>query len=135
MFWGRGLPISVSQKQKLNSRSSTKSEVITVDHCMDKILWTKLFLEDQGISLGENILMQDNQSAMKLENNGRTSAGKRSRALNIRYFFVTDQVEKGNLKIEYLLTEMMVADFLTKPLQGKLFQEFRAKLLGLQNKN
>ena len=38
MLWGRGSPISVSQKQKLNSRSSTESEVITVDDCMDKVV-------------------------------------------------------------------------------------------------
>ena len=34
-----------------------------------------------------NILYQDNKSAILLESNGRTSAGKHSRALNVRYFF------------------------------------------------
>ena len=49
----------------------------------------------------------------------KKSAGKRSRALNIRYFFLTDQVEKGNLKIEYCPTETMIGDNMTKPLQGE----------------
>ena len=68
------------------------------------ILWTKLFLEEQGYGVEKNILYQDNKSAILLETNGRKSAGKRSRALNIRYFFLTDQQGKGNLQIEYCPT-------------------------------
>ena len=41
-------------------------------------------------------MFQDNKSAILLESNGKRSAGKRSRALNVKYFFMTDQVEKGN---------------------------------------
>ena len=85
--------------------------------------------------MDQNVVTQDNQSAMKLEKNGRASAGKRTRALNVHYFFVTDQIEKGNLTIEYQPTESMVADFMTKPLQGKVFQKFRDKLLGMEEKN
>ena len=66
-----------------------------------------------------------------LENNGKRSAGKRSRALNVRYFFLTDQVEKGNLTIEYCTTDVMWADFMTKPLQGEKFRKFRDDILGI----
>ena len=132
LSWGIGSPISISQKQKLNSRSSTESEIIGVDDVMDKVLWTKLFLQAQGVEIRDNILYQDNQSSIKLETNGKWSSGKRTRAINIRYFFVTDNVEKGNLQIQYKPSEDMVADFLTKPLQGKKFVEFRAKLMGFQ---
>ena len=66
-----------------------------------------------------------------LENNGKRSAGKRSRALNVRYFFLTDQVEKGNLTIEYCPTDVVWADFMTKPLQGEKFRKFRDNILGI----
>ena len=66
-----------------------------------------------------------------MENNGKRSAGKRSRALNVRYFFLTDQVGKGNLSIEYCPTDVMWADFMTKPLQGEKFRKFRDKILGI----
>jgi hypothetical protein len=56
--------------------------------------------------------------------------GKRTRALNIRYFFLTDQVEKGNLTIEYCPTDEMVGDFHTKPLQGEKFRKFQDAILG-----
>ena len=68
-----------------------------------------------------------------LKTNGRSSAGKRSQALNIRYFFVTDQVELGNVTIEYMPTDEMWGDFMTKPLQGEKFRKFRALIQGEQD--
>ena len=115
---GEGAVQSVSRKQKLNTRSSTESELVGVDDVATMVLWTKLFLEEQGQDIKQNIIYQDNKSAMLLEVNGKKSAGKRSRALNIRYFFVTDQVEKGNLVVQYCPTNEIMEDYYTKPLQG-----------------
>jgi hypothetical protein len=52
------------------------------------------------------------------------------RTLNICYFFITDQVEKGNAQIEHCRTDNMVGDFFTKPLQGKKFLRFRKDIFG-----
>ena len=87
-------------------------------------------MEAQGIEVKRNILYQDNKSAILLENNDKKSSSKRTRAMNICYFFVTDQVSKGNLEIEYCPTENMIGDFMTKPLQGKLFEKFRKLIMG-----
>jgi hypothetical protein len=51
--------------------------------------------------------------------------------MNIRYFWIKDRVESGEMKIVYLPTESMWADLLTKPLQGELFKRFRAVLLNI----
>ena len=80
------------------------------------ILWTKLFMEDQGYEIERKKLYQNNKSAILLEENGKKSSGKRSQALNIRHFFLTNQVEKGSVIIEYFLTDNMIGDFPTKPL-------------------
>ena len=133
MTMGNGAMLVKSSKQKLNSRSSTEAELIGVDDAITMILWTKLFMEQQGYEIDENIIYQDNKSAILLEKNGRKSAGKRSRAINIRYFFVTDHVEKGNVSIEYCPTDDMIADFMTKPLQGQKFRDFRSDILGDQD--
>ena len=77
-------------------------------------------------------MYQDNQSAILLENNGRVSSSRRTKHLNIRYFFITDRIKKGELKIEYCPTDDMVADFLTKPLQGKKFIQFRKIIMNLK---
>ncbi|CAJ1929296.1 unnamed protein product [Cylindrotheca closterium] len=133
LSFGGGAAQVMSKKQKLNSRSSTEAELIAVDNVVTMILWTKLFMGWQGFLIEKNILYQDNKSAILLEENGRKSAGKRSRAIIIRYFFITDQVEKGNVKTKYCPTDNMIVDFMTKPLQGEKFCKFRDLILGPQD--
>jgi hypothetical protein len=130
MTYGGGAIQSSSRKQKLNTRSSTEAELVASDDMANLVLWTKLFMEAQGYKIQKNILYQDNKSTILLENNGKRSSGKRTRALNIRYFFLTDQVEKGNVVIEYCPTTEMIGDFMSKPLQGKLFKKFRNLIMG-----
>jgi hypothetical protein len=130
MSYGTGVPISVSRKQKLNTKSSTEAELVGVDDVTTMILWTKLFLEAQGYNISRNVIHQDNKSAILLAKNGKRSSSKRTRAINIRYFFVTDQIEKDNIEIKYCPTKLMIGDFFTKPLQGKQFTYFRDLILG-----
>ena len=130
MTCGKGAVQLLSKKQKLNTRSSTEAELVGADDIATQILWTKHFMEAQGYTIEDNILHQDNKSTILLQENGRKSAGKRSRALNVR-FFLTDQVEKGNLRITFCPTDNMTADYMTKPLQGKKFRKFRAEIMGL----
>ena len=87
-------------------------------------------MEAQGYNIEKNILYQDNKSAILLEENGKKSSSQRTRALNIRYFFLTDQVEKNNISISYCPTTEMVGDFMTKPLQGILFKKFKKSIMG-----
>ena len=65
----RGSIISISKKQKMNTKSSTEAELIRADDTMPQMLWTRYFLEAQGYGIDENILYQDNMSAMLLEKN------------------------------------------------------------------
>ena len=90
-----------------------------------------MFMEAQGYDIDENILYQDNKSTMLLETNGRTSAGKQSRAINVRYFFLTDQIQQENLIVKYCPTDLMIGDSMTKPLQGNKFYQFRKIIMGL----
>ena len=131
MTMGKGAVTSLSRKQGMNTRSSTEAEVVAADEVVGPMLWTKLFLEHQGYPVRKNILFQDNRSAMLLEENGRKSAGKRSRHLNIRFFFVTDQKAKDNIQIEYCPTDLMKGDYMTKPLHGKKFVGFRQDIMNL----
>jgi len=60
-----------STKHKLNTKSSTEAELVQI------VLWVKMFMEAQGYKIEENIFEQDNESAIKLEKNGWSSAGHR----------------------------------------------------------
>ena len=75
---GKGSIISSSTKQKVNSRSTTESELIGIDDKVSKIVWSKKFLEHQGFKVNLNIIYQDNTSTIKLMNNGKLSSGKRT---------------------------------------------------------
>ena len=83
-----------------------------------------------GYDVDENEVFQDNKSAILLEKNGRKSAGKRTRAVYIRYFLITDQVDKNNLRITYCNTDDMLADFFTKGTVGPKFEKFRGEVMG-----
>jgi len=130
MSMGEGAVQSNSSKQKLNTRSSTEAELVGCDDAITKILWTRLFIQAQGYEVKENILYQDNKSTILLATNGRNSAGKRSRAINIRYFFIADQQQKGFIRVKYCPTKQMWADPLTKPLQGSEFKVGADRLMG-----
>src|SRR5210317_2246398 len=125
MTYGRGAPITMSRKQRLNTRSSIEAKLVGVNDVSTMILWTKLFLKVQGYGIRKNILAEDNKSTILLEKNGKKSSSQHTRAINIRYFFITDQVEQGNITIEYCPTGQMVADYMTKLLQGAIFKKFK----------
>ncbi len=127
---GRGFPITASTKQKLNTRSSTESELVGVDDMMPIILWTRYFLLSQGYGIIENLLLQDNKSAILLEQNGKASSSKCSRHINIRYFFLCDRVNMKEISVHWCPTKEMVADSWTKPLQGSHFRKLRDNIMG-----
>ena len=133
MSLGKGAIYSTSVRQKLNTKSSTEAELVGVDDLMPMILWTRQFMEGQGYTITDNIVYQDNQSSMLLERNGQRSSSKRTRHLDIRYFFVTDRIEDGQLTVEYCPTGDMLADVFTKPLQGAAFTKFRRMILNLDD--
>ena len=120
-----------SSKKKLNTKSSTEAELIGVSDVLPYNLWTIYFLKCQGYEIKKNIIFQDNQSAIRLETNGRRSAGIKSRHINIRFFWVKDYADREDIHIIYCPTYQMLADFLTKPLQGKLFAIFRDVIMGI----
>ncbi|EJK65996.1 hypothetical protein THAOC_13104 [Thalassiosira oceanica] len=74
-------------------------------------------------------MYQDNQAAILLETNGKFSSSKRTKHIDNRYFQITDKIANGLLEVMYKHTDQMWADFFTKPLQGKRFREFRAKVM------
>jgi hypothetical protein len=131
MTLGKGSPYSACVKQKLNTKSSTEAELVGVSDIMPQVLWTRYFLQAQGYTVSDSIVYQDNQSAMLLEKNGRGSSSKRTRHINIRYFFVPDRIANGEVKVEYCPTGDMLADFFTKPLQGSTFRKFRNEIMNI----
>ena len=133
MTFGKGMIDGSSKAQKINTTSSTEAEVVAVHDNMPAILWVRYFLEAQGYLQKASKLHQDNVSSKLLELNGRGSSSKRTRHMNIRYFFVGDVAARKHITIEYCPTDEMIGDFFTKPLGGAKFRRFRNIIMNISH--
>ena len=125
---GKGPIYAKSTTQRLNTKSSTEAELVALSDSTGQVLWTRNFLLEQGYNLGPATVYQDNMATISLVKNGKSNS-ERTRHIAIRFFFVKDKVDKKEIKIQYLQTGNMLADLLTKPLQGHLFERLRNALL------
>ena len=130
MSMGTGSIFSTSCKQKINARSSTEVELIGINDVAGQILWTKNFLNQQGYDIESSTVHQDNKSAMLLEKNGILSSSKRTKHINVRYYFIKDYIDRNEVHVVHCPTESMIADYFTKPLQGSKFILFRDIIMG-----
>jgi hypothetical protein len=125
MSLGKGGIYGTSARQKIVTKSSTKAELVGVSDVLPQVVWTRNFLLAQGYDVRDSLVHQDNKSAILLEQNGRGSSSKRTRHIDIWYFFVTDRIAGKEVSVTYCPTGEMISDFFTKPLQGALFRKFR----------
>ena len=131
MTMGKGAIQAISNKQRLNTKSSTEAESVAADNTLCHSLQTKYFLEAQGHPSQQTILCEDNTSAILLESNSRSSAGKSSRHINIRHCFFKDHIHDGTSEVKHCQTDNLIADHMSKPLQGAKFYHFCKAILNL----
>ena len=79
----------------------------------------------------DNIIYHDNQSAIRLENNGKQSSVKKTRHINSRYYFITGSIMKQEASVEFCTTLDIIEDYFTKSLQVSQSSSFRNSILGI----
>ena len=52
----------------------------------------------------------------------------KSKHIEIKYHYIRDMVQRGEVKLQYVAAEEQIADVLTKPLARVKFKYFREKL-------
>ena len=127
---GAGAIYAKSGKQILTTRSSTEAELVGLSDSSVQVIWLRNFLIEQGYDIGPAILCQDNEATIKLAQKGRSTSA-RTRHISIRYFFIKDRIQTNEIKLKQLPTKEMIADILTKPLQGKQFRDLRNLMLNV----
>jgi hypothetical protein len=121
--------VSKSFKLKLVTRSSTESELLVLDEAVTYSLWLTSLLRDLIPTARPPVtIFQDNKSTMALVMSG--GSFNRSKHIINKYAFVKQHLDLGDIKLEYCPTESMLADMLTKPLEGYLLKKM-AKLIWL----
>lgn len=126
---GHGAYYTKSTTQKLNTTSSCEAELVALSKGLQQGLWSQAFLTAQGFPPTPILVYQDNQSTIKLIERGRPGA-EQSRHINIGFFWLSNLLTRGLIKIIYCPTKTMAADLLTKPVQGSLFTSLRDMLQG-----
>jgi hypothetical protein len=119
-----------STKQRIVSKSSTEAELVAASDCTGDLLQLNEFIKElKVVDCNVATLYQDNQATIALLKNGVRNTG-RSKHINIRVFWLKERIERGELIVEYMPTQEMIADGLTKPLQGSNYRKFMDMILG-----
>jgi len=91
--FGIGAVHARSKSSKINVKSSTESELVSTSEYQPHTLWLRHFMIGQGYEVRDNVVYQDNKSAILMEINGRNSCTGNSKHINIRNFWVKDRVD------------------------------------------
>ena len=119
-----------SSRQGLNTKSSAESELVGATDLAGAYIWVHSYLKAQNYDVEYEVdLRQDNLAVHAWLKNGRAKDDK-GRHINIRYFWLADRIKRGELVVNYTNTSEMVADYLSKPLTGALFNKFRNMIQG-----
>lgn len=121
----------ISQKQRCVALSSCEAEFMAATAAAFQAIWLKNLLSKiTGECIGPVVLYVDNKSAIDLAKNPVFHG--RSKHIDIRYHFIRECVEKGEIIMKHINSEMQRADVLTKSLATVKFERMR-KLLGVVN--
>jgi hypothetical protein len=114
---GRSVVFARSVKQRMQTLSSTESELLALQEASTYVVWMRHLMHELGFDTSNpTIVTQDNQSATTIAEQGGNF--QRTKHLVGRFNFLIERIRYKELVIKYLATEHMPADFLTKPLPG-----------------
>jgi hypothetical protein len=110
-----GAPIATkSAKLEFVTTSSTESELTAISNCITLILWLRRLLSQLGhTQTGPTVIYHDNMSALSILTTGHAN-WKRTKHIFLRFAFITDNLENGNIRFCHCPTTQMWADIGTK---------------------
>jgi hypothetical protein len=115
-----------SKKQNSVALSTAEAEYIVAGHCCAQLLWMRQTLRDYGYKLTKVPLLRNNESAIRMADNPVEHS--RTKHIAIRYHFLRDHQQKGDIEIAYINTKEQLANIFTKPLDEQTFNKLRHEL-------
>jgi hypothetical protein len=132
-FLGRSLVSWASKKQNSVALSTAKVEYIAAGHCCAQLLWMRQTLRDYGYKLSKVPLLCNNESAIRMADNPVEHS--RTKHIDIRYHFLRDHQQRGDIEIAYVSTKEQLVDTFTKPLDEKTFSKLSNEINILDSRN
>jgi len=121
------------EKQAVVAQSTTEAELISANSGAREVIALRRIMIDLGIpQVKPTTMFEDNQGCIALMHNDVKN--KRTKHIEIKYFWIRDQITNGELNMVYCPTERMVADIMTKALNRELFCRLRS-MLGILDVN
>jgi len=115
-----------SKTQTLISTSSTMAEYIALSDCARDCAWYKTLFGELGKPIPYVPIYGDSHGVIFNAQNPVTQKGIKH--IEIRYHYIREQIEKGNIKVFAVPTVENVADMFTKNLGPTLFLKHRKEL-------
>ena len=118
VFLGSALISWLSLKQKVVALSTCEVEYVAAAIAACQAMSLRRLLDElTGVEAHPPGLMVDNQPAVAFAKN--PVLHDRSKHIDVKFYFLTDCVDEGQIVIEFVETGRQLADVLTKPL-GRL---------------
>ena len=122
-----------SKKQESVAQSTAEAEYVAAAMATSQVYWLRKILGDIGMKQKEATeLFCDNQSAIAMSKNPVFHS--RTRHINIKYHFIREAIEEGEVQLTFCKSEDQVADIFTKALPKEKFFKFR-ELLGVMEQH
>ena len=125
-FLGSSLVSWSSRKQSSVAQSTTEAEYVAAVSCCSQLLWITYTLSDFGEECSQVPLLCDSTSAISVAKNPVLHS--KPKHIEVRYHFLRDNVEKGNITLVHVPTQDQLADIFTKPLDQATFTHLRGEL-------
>lgn len=130
-YLNEGLVIWASQKQRSVALSSYEAEFMAATAAACQAIWLrKMVSQVTGNQVEPVVLYTDNRSAIDLDKNSVFHGW--SKHINIRYHFIRECVENGEIIFKHVSRDFQRADVLTKAMPTARFEKMRL-LLGVRD--
>ncbi|WVZ97631.1 hypothetical protein U9M48_043148 [Paspalum notatum var. saurae] len=112
-----------SRNQASVALSTTEAEYVAAASCCSQLLWMNATLSDFGLGFGRIPLLVDSTSAISVAKNPFLHS--RTKHIDVRFYFLRDHYEKGDIYLVHVVSENQLADIFTKPLEFDAFAHLR----------
>ena len=130
IFTIAGAAISwASKRQQTVALSSTEAEYIAACAAAQEVMYLRALLSSlEHTQEDPTTLHQDNQGAIAIGKD--FASNRRTKHIDIKYHYIRERVEKGDIRLQYLNTEEMIADCLTKPVGKQILDRAKKFIFG-----
>lgn len=124
-----GGPVTWQSKNQTSVALSTmEAEYMALAAETQEAIWLRMVLEELGVELaGPVVIREDNKACQMFADRAGNFA--RTKHIDVRYHFVRERAERGDIRVDYVCTEEQVADIFTKALPREPFKKHRARLV------